>query len=134
MEHAEIDLLLDREMPHTGHKRLPERAIIRPFGKDFVDGRIVNGRLALGVVWNGQALPLHPGVEHPQDEVKDTIIAQFALRSPLGHREVRQDKCGELWFGELHRDRRRYRLWYCGAHHAMASWKERVCELEKRIT
>jgi hypothetical protein len=84
MEHAEIELLLDREMPHTGHKRLPERAITRPFRKDFVDGRVVNGRLALRVVWNGQALPLHPGVEQPQDEVKDAIIAQFALRAPLG--------------------------------------------------
>ncbi len=31
MEHAEIELLLCREMPHTGHKRLPERPIIGPF-------------------------------------------------------------------------------------------------------
>ena len=84
MQHAEIKLLLNREMPHTGHERLPERAIIRPFGKDFVDGRVVNGRLALGVVRHGQALPLHPGVEHPQDEVKDAIIAQFALWPALG--------------------------------------------------
>ena len=84
MEHAEIELLRGREMPHTGHKRLPERSIIRPFRKDFVDGRVVNGRLALCVVWNGQALPLHPRVEDPQDEIKDAIIAQFALRSPLG--------------------------------------------------
>jgi len=89
MEHAEIELLLDREMPHTGHKRLPERSVIGPFGKDFVDGRVVNGRLALRVVWNGQALPLHPGIKHPQNEVEDAVIAQFALRSPLGHREVR---------------------------------------------
>ena len=89
MEHAEIEWLLGREMPHTGHKRLPERAIIRPFGKDFVDGRIVNGRLALCIVWNGQALPLHPRIKHPQNEVEDAVIAQFALRSPLGHREVR---------------------------------------------
>lgn len=84
MEHAEIELLLTREMPHTGHKRLPERAIIRPFGKDFVDGRVVNGRFAVGVVWYGQALPLHPRVEHPEDEVKDSVIAQFALWSALG--------------------------------------------------
>jgi len=49
MEHAQIEPLLNREMPHTGHKRLPERAIIRPFGKDFVDGRIVDGRFALRV-------------------------------------------------------------------------------------
>jgi hypothetical protein len=49
MEHTPIELLLNREMPHTGHKRLPERAIIRPFGKDFVDSRIVDGRLALDV-------------------------------------------------------------------------------------
>ena len=32
MEHAEIELLLGRQMPHTGYKRLPERAIIRPSG------------------------------------------------------------------------------------------------------
>ena len=84
MEHGKIEVLLCREMPHTGYERLPERPVIRPFGKDFVDGRIVDGRLALGVLWYGQALPLHPGVEHPQDEVKDAIIAQFALRSTLG--------------------------------------------------
>jgi hypothetical protein len=65
MEHAEIELLLDREMPHTGDERLPERAIICPFGKDFVDGRVVNGRLALGVVRHGQALPLHPRIQDP---------------------------------------------------------------------
>jgi hypothetical protein len=29
MQHAEIELLLGREMPHTGPKRLPQRAIIR---------------------------------------------------------------------------------------------------------
>src|SRR5262247_4721824 len=109
MEHTDVELLLDREMPHTGHKRLPERAIISPFGKDFVDSRVVNSRLALRVVWNGQALPLHPGVEHSQDEVKDAIIAQFALWSPLGHREVWQDKCGELVLRELDRNRRRCR-------------------------
>src|SRR5438105_11027407 len=124
MEYTEIELLLNREMPHTGHKRLPERAIIRPSGKDFVDGRVVDGRVALRVVWNGQALPLHPSVEHPQDEVKDAIIAQFALRSPLGHREVRQDKCLELGFRELDRNRRRCRLWGCCAHQARASWEE----------
>ena len=84
MEHAEIELLLGREMPHTGHERLPERPIIGPSGKDFVDSRIVNGRLALGVVRHGQTLPLHPGVEHPQNEVKDSVIAQFALGTTLG--------------------------------------------------
>src|SRR5215472_9136631 len=58
----------------------------------------MNGWFAVGVLRDGQALPLHPCIKHPQDEVKDPIIAQFALRSALGHREVRQDKCGELWF------------------------------------
>ena len=109
MEHADVEVLLGRQMPHTGEERLPERPIIGPFGKDFVDGRVVDGRLALGIVRYGQALPLHPCVEDPQDEVKDPVIAQFALWPPLGHREVRQDKCGELRFGELDRDRRRCR-------------------------
>src|SRR5262245_2273607 len=65
MEHAEIELLFGREMPYTGHKRRPERPIIGPCGKDFVDGRIANGRFPSGVCWHRQALPLHPGVEHP---------------------------------------------------------------------
>ena len=30
MEYAEIELLLGREMPDTGHERLPERPIIGP--------------------------------------------------------------------------------------------------------
>ena len=123
MQHAGVEVVLGRQMPHTGHKRVPQRPIIGPSGKDFVDGRVVNGWLALRVVWNGQALPLHPGVKHPQDEVKDAIIAQFALRAPLGHRKVWQDKCGELWFGELDGNWRRYRLWYRGAHDIMASYE-----------
>ena len=73
MEYAEIELLLGREMPDTGHERLPERPIIGPLRKDFIDGRVVDGRLALGVCRHGQTLPLHPGVEHPQDEVKDLV-------------------------------------------------------------
>jgi len=32
MEHAEIELLLNREMPHTADKRLPQRPSTRPFG------------------------------------------------------------------------------------------------------
>src|SRR5215471_3448901 len=89
-----------------------------------IDGRVVNSRLPLGVVRHGQTLPLHPGVEHPQDEVKNAVIAQFALWPALGHREVRQDKCRELGFRELDRNRRSYRLLGCCAHHAMASWEE----------
>jgi hypothetical protein len=91
MEHTEVKVLRCRQMPYTGEERLPERPIIHPFGKDFVDTRIVHGGLALRIVRDRQALPLHPGVEHPQDEVKDAMRAQFTLRSTLGHREVRQD-------------------------------------------
>jgi hypothetical protein len=124
MEYAEIELLLYRQMPDTGHKRLPERAIIRPFGKDFVDCRVMNRWFPIGVLRHGQALPLHPRVEAPQDEIQDALRAQFALWPALGHREVRQDKCGELRFGELDRNRRRYRLWCHGAHDAIASCEE----------
>jgi len=62
-----------------------------------------------------------PGVEHPQDEVKDAIIAQFARGTALGHREVRPDPGGERRCGELDGNWRRYRLWGWGAHSAMAS-------------
>jgi len=57
MEHAQIELLLGREMPHAGHKRLPERTVIRPPGKDFVDGRVVNDWFPRGVCWHRQVLP-----------------------------------------------------------------------------
>ena len=110
MEYAKIELFLGRQMPHTGDKRLPERPIIGPFRKDFVDRCVVDGRRALGVCRHGQTLPLHPRVEDPQNEVKDTIIAQFALWTALGHREVRQEKCLELRCGELDGNRRRCRL------------------------
>jgi hypothetical protein len=48
-----------------------------------------------------QKLVNREGDEHPEDEVKDARIAEFALQSPLGHRKVRQEKCGELRFGEV---------------------------------
>ena len=33
MEYAGVKMFLCRQMAHTGHKRLPERPIIGPFGK-----------------------------------------------------------------------------------------------------
>src|SRR6266699_959478 len=36
MEYAGVKMFLCRQMAHTGHKRLPERPIIGPFGKNFV--------------------------------------------------------------------------------------------------
>jgi hypothetical protein len=45
--------------------------------------------VARGICRDGQALPLHPRIEDPQDEVKDATIAQCALWTSLGHREVR---------------------------------------------
>src|SRR5262249_43551681 len=87
----------------------------------------------LGVCRYGQALPLHPGVEHSEDEVKDAIIAQFALGTPLGHREVRQEKCSELGFRELDGNRRRCRLCYRYAHHARTSCAGYCNVLENQI-
>ena len=120
MEYAGVEVLLCRQMPYTRHKRLPQRPISSPSGKHFGDCCVVDGRFTLGVVWDGQALPRHPGVEHPHDEVADTLRAECALRPPLGHREVWQDKCGELVLRELDRNRRRCRLLCRGAHYAMA--------------
>ena len=54
VEHAEVEVLLCREMGHTGEERMPERPIIGPSGKDFVDGRIVNGRFPLGSCGTGK--------------------------------------------------------------------------------
>jgi len=50
MEHAGVEVLLDRKMLHTGEERVPERPIIGPFREDAINGRVVNGRLAMGVV------------------------------------------------------------------------------------
>jgi hypothetical protein len=58
VEHAAVALLCCGEMHHTGHEGVPERSLIGPCGKDVGDGRVVDGRRALGVVWYGQALPL----------------------------------------------------------------------------
>jgi hypothetical protein len=65
MQHAEIEVILCHEMSHTRHERLPQRSIISPFGKDFVDGRVVESRLALGISRYWQALPLHPCIQDP---------------------------------------------------------------------
>ena len=54
-----------------------------------------------------QALPLHACVEHPQDEVEDAMIAEFAPRPTPGHGKVREDECDELRLGELNGNRRR---------------------------
>jgi hypothetical protein len=78
-------------MRHAGHKRLLKRIIIGPFRKGSVDSCVVDCRLTMDVFRYRQALPLHPGIEDPQDEIKEAVIAQFTLRTSLGHREVRED-------------------------------------------
>jgi hypothetical protein len=65
MEYTEVEVLLDRQMPHTGDKRLPERPILRPFCKSAVDVGVMLGRLAMGVSGDGEALPLHAGIQDP---------------------------------------------------------------------
>src|SRR5262245_25733867 len=83
MEDTEVEFFLCCEMAHTGDERPLERPVIGPFGKHSVDIGVVQCRLAMGVVRYGQALPRHPRIEDPQDEVQDAMIAQFALRTPL---------------------------------------------------
>ena len=84
MEDTEVEGLLGRHMPSTGHKRLPQRPISGPVRKDFVDGRLVDRRFPMGGCRPRQARPLPPRGEEPQDQVTDAMIAQCALRSPLG--------------------------------------------------
>jgi hypothetical protein len=96
VEHTEVELLCFREMGHAGHECLPERPIIGPLRKGSVDGRVVHGWLAVTIWRHGHAPPLHPCVEHPHDEIKETMIAQFAPGATLGHGEVWQDTCIEL--------------------------------------
>jgi hypothetical protein len=42
-------------------------------------------------LWYGQALPLHPRVEHPEDEVKDPVIASLHFGPRLGI-----ERCGKI--------------------------------------
>ena len=111
-------------MPHTGDERLLERPIISPFGKGSVDGRVVDDWFALGVLRHGPALPLHPRLEDPSDEVKETMIAQFARRSTLGHREVREETCIARGCSQWHGDRRYVRIFGRGAHDVRTSCEE----------
>ncbi len=125
MQDAEIEVVVIRQMLHTGDTCLLSGAIVRPSGEDLVHRRRVDSRLAVTLFGYGQALPLHASVEHPHNEVEDTMLAQFALGSPLGHREVRQDKWRELRGGELDRNRRR--CWFCWRcrHDELASCEDR---------
>ena len=63
--------------------------------------------LPIGCPGHRQALPLHACVEYPQDKVEDAMVAELALRSTPGRRQVRGVKCGELRLGELNGNRRR---------------------------
>jgi hypothetical protein len=125
MQDAEIELVVLCQMPHTGDEGMLKGAVIRPPGEDFVDGRLVDGWLTLGVLREGQALPLHPCIEHREDEVEDAVRAEFTFWPTLGHREVREEKFRELRGGELNRNRRR--CWFCWRcrHDELASYEDR---------
>ena len=86
------------------------RARVRVGGDTFTD---TAGMVTVVVPLSALSAWLAARTVTVADEVKDPVIAQFALWTTLGHREVRQDKCLELRFGELNRNRCRYRLWCC---------------------
>ena len=96
MQDVEIKVVLLRQMPHAGDERLVERPIVSPFREHLVDGRLVDqgGAIARSGYWH--AFPLHTRIEDPKDQIENAVIAQFALRSAHGHREVREDKRDEL--------------------------------------
>ena len=71
MEYAGIEVLLGCKMGHTGDGCLPQRPIIGPFREDSLDGRVMDDWVAMGICRYGQALPLHPRIENPQDAMPD---------------------------------------------------------------
>jgi hypothetical protein len=83
MQHTEIELIVLRQMSDTGDKGGGNGAIITPLGEHFVARGVVDFSLAVTIGGDGQGLPLHTGVEDPQDEVEEAMIAEFALRTAL---------------------------------------------------
>jgi hypothetical protein len=89
MQNSEIELMMCRELRHTGDKSLLQRTVIRPAGDDFVDGGGVNSIGAVGRFRDRQTLPWHTGVEDLQNQIEDAVIAEFTPRPTPGHRKVR---------------------------------------------
>jgi hypothetical protein len=75
-------------MCHAGDEGMFQRTIVGPSGKDFVDSGVMDCIRAVGRSRYRQTLPLHAGVEHPQDKVEETMVAEFAPGSTFGHGEV----------------------------------------------
>ena len=124
MQNTEIELVVCRQMRHTGNEGLLQRTVVRPAGKDFVDGGVVDGIGAIRGLRDRQALPLHAGVEHPQDQIEDTVIAEFTLGTTFRHGEVRQDKRSELYFRQLDGNGRGRGLFGWYGHDQMALFED----------
>ena len=45
-----------------------------------------------------QTLPLHAGVDDPQNQIEEVMVAEFAPGPAPGYGEVGEDKFGELSF------------------------------------
>jgi hypothetical protein len=54
---------------------------VGPFREDSVDRRVVDGRLALGILRDGQALPLHARIQDPQDEIEADLPGRKSCNS-----------------------------------------------------
>src|SRR5271166_2850964 len=105
MQDTEVEVVVRRQMPHTGDKCLFKRSIGRPFRESFVDCRVMDSRLSVGCPWDRQALPLHACVEHPQEEswkgewkrnLKPFEAIQ-RVRPPPGRGAARQPEASLAW-------------------------------------
>ncbi len=95
---------------NRGHERPLHRTLLSPAGKELQDARVVQCRVARGVLVDGHLLPRPAGGEDCEEVGEGCVRADRALRSPLGQRQRGQDKCGKLWGAELHGTGRRSRL------------------------
>jgi hypothetical protein len=124
MEHTEVEGLLCEERRHAGDACRLERPIMGPCGEGSVNAGVMDCRLAMRGFRDGHALPLHPGIEHPSDQVQEALIPQFALGTTRGHCEVREDIFVEVRCGELDRNGRGRSVLCTCAQGVLASCKD----------
>jgi len=84
MQDREVEVVVLLEMCDRGNEGALERTVIRPPGEELVDDRVMKLSMPLGILYDGQLLPLHTRVEHRQNVVEDPLITDLAVWSAIG--------------------------------------------------
>ena len=104
VNHRCVEQIVCKQSSYRTREDGIDAALAHPAPKSPVDARVMDFRQPIGILFNGQHLPLAPQVELQQNVVENLVQREFNGRAATPTREVGQDKFLKLLNTQIRRN------------------------------